>query len=267
MIMNLLSCKSKPQPTADTVGKQHAIENITKYVTCPSDTIEMMLASADSICTLTENSSLEYLELDTENEYLKTLLDSLSNNEITTIVQVYATYDVVTSCSTNEANAAFVWHEVAKQQIAELRGKKLISNEEADSFFTTVKDILSYYGAGTQYDMNISAWRAVMIADFQLISAYKKLYDYFKDPSLLPFIHKSYLNLQTAYRNRCSQIEGSWSDLPRELACMQIAMLEERREAIEKLLLQNQQKSVTIQNVKAKLGNEVDDEKWEICDF
>lgn len=265
--MILLSCKSRPQTTAETVGKQHAIENITKYVTCPSDTIELMLASADSICALTENSSLEYLELDTENECIKTLLDSLSNNEITTIVQVYATYDVVTNCSTNEANAAFAWHEIAKQQIAKFRGKNVVSYEEADSFFTTVRDILSYYGAGTQYDMNISAWRSVMIADFQLISAYKELYDSFNEPSLLPYIHKSYQNLLAAYRNRCSQVEGSWSDLPRELACMQIAMMEGRRQAIEKLLLQNQQKSVTIQDIKAKLGNEVDDEKWEICDF
>lgn len=49
------------------------------------------------------------------------------------------------------------------------------------------------------------------------------------EPSLLKSVQDSYINLLEMYRNRCEQIDGYWSDLPRELACMQMSMMDERR--------------------------------------
>lgn len=55
------------------------------------------------------------------------------------------------------------------------------------------------------------------------------------------------------YRNRFEQIDGYWSDLPRELACMQMSMMDERRELIENLNFQYMQGKLTVQSVKTEL--------------
>ena len=238
---------------------------ISKYVTCPKDSVEMMLASSDSICQLVDTCSIEYLAL--YNEDTNNYLNSLYSKEIPTIMKLYGTYDVVTNFPTNEANAAFAWHEVANALVADYYGKEQVDTADVETMFKIIDDILDSYAASTQYDMNTSAWRCVMLSDYRLINAYKALYDSCNEPSLLKSVQDSYMNLLEMYRNRCEQIEGHWSDLPRELACMQMYMMDERRELIENLHSKYKKGMLSIQSVKAELNKRPKDVDWDVSDF
>ena len=182
-------------------------------------------------------------------------------------MKLYGTYDVVTNFPTNEANAAFAWHEVANALVADYYGKEQVDTADVETMFKIIDDILDSYAAGTQYDMNTSAWRCVMLSDYRLINAYKALYDSCNEPSLLKSVQDSYMNLLEMYRNRCEQIEGHWCDLPRELACMQMYMMDERRELIENLHSKYKKGMLSIQSVKAELNKRPKDVDWDVSDF
>lgn len=258
----LSSCKSD-YGKFNTTPKLTAA--ISKYVTCPTDSVEMMLASSDSICQLVDTCSIEYLDF--YDEVTNSYLDSLYCKEIPVIMKIYGTYDVVTTFPTSEANAAFAWHEVATALIAGYYGKETADTTDVGKLFKVIDDILGSYDAGTQREMNVSACRRIMLSDYRLIGAYKALYDCCQEPSLLKSVHGSYVNLLEMYRNRCDQIDGYWSDLPRELAWMQIDMMDKRRETIEKLHTSYSQGKISVQEVKAELDKRPEDVEWDIYDY
>lgn len=264
VIFLLSSCKSN-----STEGHGSYADNLAsaigRYVTCSIDSVEMMLNASDSIILLVDSCSLELLGFD--NEEMNCELDSLYSKEIPTILKLYGTYDVVTNFPTSEANAVFVWHEVANSLIAECYGNDKADTADIERLFNVIDDILNSYAAGTQSDINISAWRWVMLSDYRLIGAYKALYDSSNEPSLLKFVHGSYMNLLELYRNRREQIDDYWSDLPRELACMQMSMMDERREIIENLTSQYKQGELSIQTIKAELDKRPVDTEWDIYDY
>lgn len=260
------SCKPHSQQISGFEANENLKSSISEYVTCTSDTINMLLASADSICQLVDTCSLEFLDLN--NDEVNKYLVSLHKEEIPTILKLYASYDVVTQFPTDEANGAFAWHEIASTLIAEHYGKKQVDIADVDTIFNVIDGILGSYAAGSQYDMNISAWRWVMLSDYRLIDAYKKLYRSCNEPSLLKSVHKSYINFLEMYRNRCNQIEDSYSDLPRELACMQIAMMDDKRKEIESLTIQFTQGKTSVQDIRLKLEKiPVDNDDWNIYDY
>lgn len=260
------SCKPHSQQISGFEANENLNNSISEYVTCTSDTINMLLASADSICQLVDTCSLEFLDLN--NDEVNKYLVSLHKEEIPTIIKLYSSYDVVTQFPTDEANGAFAWHEIASTLIAEHYGKKQVDIADVDTIFNVIDGILGSYAAGSQYDMNISACRWVMLADYRLIDAYKKLYRSCKEPSLLKSVHKSYINLLEKYRSRCKQIEDSYSDLPRELASMQIAMMDEKRHEIESLTLRHSHGKLLKRDVVRELEKKIcDNENWNIYDY
>lgn len=261
----LSSCKTNsPEGNGCNINHELAAA-ITKYVTCPTDSVEMILVSSDSIIQLVDTCSLEYLDLD--NEEVNNDLVSRYRKEIPTILKLYGTYDVVTTFPTGEANAAFAWHEIATSLVAKNYGKEQADTADVETIFKVIDDILGSYAAGTQYDMNMAARRWVMLSDYRLIGAYKALYNSCNDSLSLKSIQDSYINLLEMFRNRCKQIEGHWSDLPRELACMQMAMMDERRESIEKLHSQYKQGKLSTQSVKAELDKRPKDVDWDVSDY
>ena len=264
-IVLLSSCTSNSSEGHGSYADNDLASAIGRYVTCPTDSVEMMLNASDSIILLVDTCSLELLGLD--NEEMNNVLDSLYSKEIPTILKLYGTYDVVTNFPTSEANAVFVWHEVANSLIAECYGNEKADTADVERLFNVIDDILNSYAAGTQNDINISAWRWVMLSDYRLIGAYKALYDSSNEPSLLKFVHGSYMNLLELYRNRREQIDDYWSDLPRELACMQMSMMNERREMIENLTSQYKQGELSIQTITAELDKRPVDTEWDIYDY
>lgn len=264
-IFLLSSCKPNPSDSDNVNAHLRLVDAISQYVTCPTDSVEMMLASSDSICQWVDTCSLMSLNL--YNEETNNYLDSLYRKEIPTILKLYGSYDVVSNFPTSEANAAFAWHELANALVAEYYGKEKADTADVEGIFKIVDHILRPYTAGTQYDMNISAWRRVVLFDYRLIGTYKALYDSCNEPSLLRYVQESYANLLEIYHNRCEQIEGYWSDLPRESAWMLIDMMEKRREMIEMLYTQYIQGKIAIHEVKAELEKRPEDVEWDIYDY
>lgn len=260
-----VSCSPKKAPETGYLSPKY-VDSITPYVTCPVDTIRMMLMSVDSLCKLTRFSKLECLSLDDE-KYVDSL-NSLYHREIPSIVQVYASYEAMTTFPTTEANAAFAWHAVAKRQIFNYYEDSYVSDGTIGAFFDHIRDILDVYNCGTQYDLNVAAARSVMIADFYLIDAYKKLLDQCAAPELLTSAHGSYEYVFELFRNRCDEIDGYWSDLPRELACMQIAMMGDKRAQIDDLRARHKNGTISVEGVKKELdARPADTVGWDTLDY
>ena len=262
-LISLASCNSN---AVDSMVSDAALsDRISHYVTCPADTVSLILAASDSICEIVKEYSLENLGLD--DEAVNTFHKVRYNNEIKTIVKLYGTYDVVTNFPTSEANAAFAWHEVASSLIATHYGKEKIEDEDVGNLFKVISDILESYYSGTQYDMNVSASRGVMLSDYLLISSYKTLYDSCKSPALLKPIQDSYINLFEMFRNRCEQIDGRWSDLPRQIACMQSSMMDERCALIKEINGRYNKGVLSFPSVMAELDKLNVDVDWDISNY
>lgn len=259
------SCKSSFIDEHEYKVNSELASVISKYVTCPIDSVKMLQVSSDSICKQIDNCHIELLDL--HDDDINKVFDSSYQKEIPTILKLYGTYDTVTSFPTSEANAAFAWHEIATSLVAEHYEKEQVDTADVETIFKVIDEILGSYAAGTQYEMNMAACRWVMLSDYRLISAYKALYDSCNDTSLLKSVQDSYINLLEMYRNRCEQIEGQWSDLPRELARMQMTMMDERREMIEKLHTRYLQGGVSVQEIKSELDKRPRDVEWDINNY
>ena len=227
-------------------------ERIRHYVFCPTDTIRMMLDSADSVRTLFKDGILDNLNF--VNELYNEDINRHYKHLIPSMVQLYATYDVITCFPTDEANAAFVWREMAQCQIADFYKKEDVTDDEINAYFNDIDKILSVYEAGSQHDMNNAAYRRVLMADFRLITAYKNLYTTCNEPLLLPFIHNSYCYIFQLFQTYCDQIAGSWSDLPRQLACVEYALITKMQHIVEQLLEEYERGNITTADILSTLA-------------
>ena len=268
VLMGISSVSCHPSYADAKYATDSMANRIANYVTYPADTIRMMLAAADSICELAEDASLESLGLD--DRIFNIPLKVQFHKEMPTILQLYATYDVVTDYPSALANAPFALHEIAKQQIADLYEKDTVSSEDVNSIFGAIDAILDDYYGGKQYDMNVATMRAIMMADYRLIDAYKNLFDRCQTPSLLESLHGSYLYLLEVYAERYHHVtsQGHWSDQPRELASMMIVMMNERREWVESLQSRWEKGELTVTDIKAELdARPADIDDWEYWDY
>lgn len=268
VLMGISSVSCQPSYTDAKYATDSMANRIANYVTCPADTIRMMLVASDSICELAEDASLESLGLD--DRIFNIPLKVQFHKEMPTILQLYATYDVVTDYPSALANAPFAWHEIAKQQIADLYEKDTVSSEDVNSIFGAIDAILDDYYGGKQYDMNVATMRAIMMADYRLIDAYKNLFDRCQTPSLLESLHGSYLYLLEVYAERYHHVtsHGHWSDQPRELASMMIVMMNEKREWVESLQSRLEKGELTVTDIKAELdARPADIDDWEYWDY
>lgn len=261
----LVSCVSKSADVEQAHKNERLVKAIARYVTCPTDSVELLLDSADSICQLVDTCSIEILGLG--NEDVNSRFDSLYHKEIPTILKLYGTYDVVTSNETSEANATFAWHEIANALIAEYAGKEKIDTTDVEKMFMVVNELLFPYYAGIQADMNTASWRSIMMYDYWLIDEYIRLYESCNDPSMLKAIQGSYMHLLETYNNRTAQVDEYWTDLPRELGSMLAEMMDERRIMIRNLHAQYKQGKLTRQEVKAELDKRQEDVEWDIYDY
>ena len=90
-------------------------KRIMPYVTCSEQAVDSLLAIADTVYSNTGNYKIEDMEMGTEsyNDGLKTTY----NDTIPTIVALFDSYARITNAGQDEANASFVWHEVARMQM------------------------------------------------------------------------------------------------------------------------------------------------------
>lgn len=268
MAVSLTMVSCHPSYADAKFASNNMVNRIAGYVTCPADTIRMMLTAADSICKLAEGASLENLGLD--DDIYNIPLKIRFHKEIPVLVQIYATYDVVTNFPSAYANAPFAWHEVALQQMADYYEKEQVTNEDIEALFGAMNAILDDYDCGTQYDLNISAARSVMLADFRLLSAYKNLFAQCQTPSLLESVHGSYEYLLEIYSDRYNNVtsQGYWSDQPRELSSMLVCMMNEKREWVEALQSRLEKGEINVEQVKSELdARPADVDDWYYGDY
>ena len=192
-------------------------KRIMPYVTCSEQAVNSLLAIADTVYNNTGNYKIEDLNMGTEsyNEGLKTDY----NDTIPTIVALFDSYSRITNAGTDEANASFVWQEVARAQMKhffETKGGQWQEPNGYEKLFKVVDGMMATYSCGNQPDMNSAAWRSVMPVDYRLIEAYKQLADLCNDKSMVKLVHDDYMYTLTTYWKHRDGIDEWYSDLPRE---------------------------------------------------
>lgn len=193
-------------------------KNIMPYVTCSEQAVDSLLAIADTVYSNTGSYKIEEMKMGTES--YNDGLNASYNDTIPTIVALFYSYARMTNAGLDEANASFVWHEVARMQMKyffETTGGKWQEPNGHEMLFKVVDGMMATYSScGNQADMNMAAWRSVMPVDYRLIEAYKQLAVLCNDRSIVKLIHDDYMYTLTTYRAHSDGIDEWYSDLPRE---------------------------------------------------
>ncbi|MCD8235184.1 MAG: hypothetical protein LUD00_00715 [Prevotellaceae bacterium] len=258
MASGLCSCQEKggkvannPSATSTTLGVNDSI--VMKYVTCPKSTIDTLIAKGDSVYAQTNKYSLENLGFGNE-EYNKCLIEFYGDT-IPVAVSICDTYDIITSNSEdNETNASFIWHEVAKMQLTRFLGKDghEVTEDDINKAIRVMSRIFDYYSGGSQYEMNMSAARQLLIADYQLLDAYKRLMDEYFSIEIKKLVHADYKYLL----DTCSKYmeyryeRDQYSDLPREMRCMFYDILTAKAASINRLMKNKASEQSVIKNLR-----------------
>ena len=211
----LMEAKSKSQFALKHMDVDK--KRIMPYVTCSEQAVDSLLAIADTVYSNMGSYKIEDFEMGTEsyNEGLK----KDYNDTIPTIIALFDSYARITNAGRDEANASFVWQEVARAQMKhffESTGGKWKEPNGYEKLFKVVDGMMATYSCGNQPDMNMAAWRSVMPVDYRLIEAYKQLADLCNDRSVIKLIHDDYMYTLTTYRQHRDGIDEWYSDLPRE---------------------------------------------------
>ncbi len=240
----LCSCRGKIDTTTnnlptDTTNLEMGDSLVMKYVTCSKDVVDTLFATGDSVYAQTDIYTIENLGV--ENEEINNMFAEIYGDTIPAIVSIYDSYHKITSHNNNEDNnASFVWHEVAKAQLARFLGKDShkVTDKDINSVFRVANDILEYYSGGSQAEMNASAGRRILLADYSLLDAYKRLMDRFPSAQIKELVHADYRYLL----NTCRKFtydryeENYYSDLPRELTDMLHSLLLAKAAAVDRLI-------------------------------
>ena len=192
-------------------------KKVMAYVICSEQMVDSLLAIADTVYSKADNYNLMYLDL--ENiDYNKWIAKDYKDT-IPIVIALFDSYASMVNSGMDEANASFVWHEVARLQMKHFYEKAGGEWKEPigyEKLFHVTDGIIGIYGCGSQADMNVAAWRSVMPTDYRLIEAYKQLADLCNDKSMAQFIHDDYMYTLTTYREHRESIDERYSDLPRE---------------------------------------------------
>lgn len=256
-VIGLCSCSGKSDKGADnlsgtTAGLGINDSLVMKYVTCPISVIDTLIAKGDSVYTQTDNYSIENMGFEND-EYNKWLVASYGDT-IPVVVSIYDTYDRITGYTEDfEPSASFVWHEVAKMQITHFlqRDGHQATKEDINKVFHVIDGILSYYAGGMQYEMNMVAARWVLVADYQLLDAYKQLMDRFPSAEIKYLVHTDYKYLF----NTCRKYIGyryerdHYSDLPREMMSMFYDILMAKASSINRLVKTKASEQTVVRNL------------------
>lgn len=233
----LMETKSKSQFALKHLGVDK--KRIMPYVTCSEQAVDSLLAIADTVYSNTGNYKIEDMEMGTEscNDGLKTTY----NDTIPTIVALFYSSSRIINAGQDEANASFVWHEVARMQMKhffESTGGKWQEPDCQEKLFKVVDGMMATYSCGNQPDMKVAAWRSIMPVDYRLIEAYKQLADLCNDKETTKLIHDDYMYTLTTYRAHSDGIDEWYSDLPREQGTLFEWLLRSKLENIN-LLIKN----------------------------
>ena len=224
---------------------------IIPYVTCSEQTVDSLLAIADTVFSRTDNYKLS--DLDMGAAYMNDGIQKDYNDTIPLVLSLFDAYGRMVNSEMDEANAAFVWHEVATKQMKHFFEKTDGEWDEpncSEAIFRIIDGMMWIYGAGSQYDMNSAAWRSVMPIDYRLIAAYKQLMDLCKDPHIVKLVNDDYMYSLNTFRDYRSSSEEWYSDLPREQGEMFQLLLKSKLKYTQRLINKYKQRRIGINTVK-----------------
>lgn len=258
------SCNNTPANTGEktdageqkrTVEQSQQVDcsAIMQYVNCPADTVRQMLAVGDSIFQMRSNLTIDMLGMGYPEQH--EWMEKQYGDTIPLIVSLFASYDAITTRDSNVVNSVFVWHDVVNKQVASYMDKPLATREDVEQIFHTIDEILEDFGGGTQPDMNNAAWRWVMVADYRLVDAYKKLIDAYPEEDLVGPVQHSYQQVMDSYEYYCDHLTEHYSDLPRELGCLMADLMDDDRGDVEELTAKYLAKQIQPAEVRAFLEN------------
>ena len=229
-------------------------KKVMAYVTCSEQTIDSLLAIADTAYSKTYSYSLEDLGMDNK-EYNKWITKDYKDS-ISIVIALFDSYASMVNSGMDEASASFVWHEVARQQMKHFYVETGGEWQEPDSYeklFHVIDGVMRSYDGGGQADINMVAWRSVMPVDYRLIEAYKQLADLCNDKETTKLIHDDYMYTLTTYRAHRESIDEWYSDLPREQGTLFEWLLRSKLENINLLIKNYKREKIDNNAVKKNL--------------
>lgn len=224
---------------------------IMPYVTCSEQVVDSMLTIADTVFSRTDTYKLS--DLDMGAPYMNDYIQKAYNDTIPLVLSVFDTYGRMVNSEMDEANAAFVWHEVAAKQMKhffEKTGGKWNEPYSSEAIFRIIDDMMYTYEAGNQYDMNGAAWRSVMPIDYRFITVYKQLIDLCKDTQVAKLVNDDYMYTLSTFRKYCSSSDEWYSDLPREQGVLLQFLLNSKMEYVQRLMNRYKQGRINVIAVK-----------------
>ena len=220
---------------------------VMPYVECSPSTVARCFAIGDSVYARTGKYTLEDLGYcdDDRNEYLmKTYGDTVA-----VVVSLYDSYDRITVIdSIDEVDAAMVWHQVAKAQMLHF----LTKGDDVEQVLYVTERVAGCYSCGSQGDMTMSAYRMVMVADYRLLDAYKRVIDRYPSAEVKQLAREDYRFVLETFR-RYEDLrykEQSYSDLSRELQCIFYQVLMSKADALNALLQGNAAEAEVLTNLR-----------------
>lgn len=216
---------------------------VMPYVECSPNAVARCFAIGDSVYARTGEYTLEDLGYcdDNRNDYLmKTYGDTVS-----VVVSLYDSYDRITVIdSIDEVDAALVWHQVAKAQ--------MLRSADEERLLEVAERVAGYYSCGSQGEMTMSAYRMVMLADYRLLDAYKRVIDRYASAEVKQLAREDYRFVLETFRRYedFRYEEESYSDLSRELQCIFYQVLMSKADALNALLQGNAAEAEVLANLR-----------------
>lgn len=248
------SCNGKSEKAADKAaetGKPEAEVTVAeaglgvdrvrlmKYVTCPKERVDSLLAIGDTVYAKTGTYTLDQMGLD--EGWYNEWADSVYSDTIPLMVALFDTYDRLTRDSgEEEASAAFVWHDVAKMQIGRFfhdDGREA-TEEEVERVFRVVDSILDRYFGGSKYYMMMAVCRWLVLADYRLLDVCERLMDRYPSAEIRQMVHDDYEYLfATWFKFKELRFSHDWySCLGLDLRYMLCDLIGEQTDSLKTLM-------------------------------
>ncbi len=207
-----------------------------RHVTCTPESVNSMQHAADSIYAVGRALCLDSLWFCNE-DYNKELKGKYGDT-LATVTFILLSHDAIKEVACDEANAAFVWHEVARTMMKEFlsKNKGSVTEKGYERIMKVAEEAIYRYACGSQAEMNNVAWRDVALSSYRLAELYEQVMDTWPGHESLTLAHNDYNHItETLYRYR-STITGYYSMLPLQIGILCKDIMDGKAKSLKSVL-------------------------------
>lgn len=206
------------------------------YVTCTPEAMDSMLHAADSIYSMRSTLCLDSLWFDNEN-YNKELEEKYQDT-LTVAVFILMSHDAINAVTSDEANAAFVWHEVARTMMLGFLKKDNdgTAGTDCERILKVAEEVIYRYACGSQGEMNNVARRDIALSAYRLTGLYEQVIDTWPGQETLRLAHDDYNHIVTTLARYRSTITEYYSMLPLQIGVLCKDLMDGKAKSLEFLL-------------------------------